>query len=117
MKLSQADTLLNILTTMLQTKGIVGFKIARNYRMINDELKEFNEKKLELFQKYGKEEDGKLIIDKDSENYPLFLQEIKPYEDQEVEFNFRMITEGELANSELTAQQMLILSEYMVEGE
>lgn len=117
MKLQQADTLLNILTTMLQTKGIVGFKIARNYRMISDELKEYNDKKMELFKKYGKEENGQLIIDKDSENYPLFLQEIEPYNEQEVQFNFRMITEEELANSELTAEQMLILSEYMVEGE
>lgn len=115
MKLQQADTLLNILTTMLQTKGIVGFKIARNYRMITEELKEYNDKKMELFKKYGKEENGQIIIDKDSENYPLFLQEIEPYNEQEVQFNFRMITEDELANSELTAEQMLILSEYMVE--
>ena len=115
MKLQQADTLLNILTTMLQTKGIVGFKIARNYRMISDELKEYNDKKMELFKKYGREENGQIIIDKDSENYPLFLQEIEPYNEQEVQFNFRMITEEELANSELTAEQMLILSEYMVE--
>ncbi len=115
MKLQQADTLLNLLTTMLQTKGIVGFKIARNYRMLSDELKEYNEKKMELFKKYGKEDNGQLIIDKDSENYPLFLQEIKPYDEQEVEFNFRMITEDELSNSELTAEQMLILSQFMVE--
>lgn len=115
MKLSQADALLNILTTMLQTKGIVGFKIARNYRMISDELKEYNDKKMELFKKYGREENGQIIIDKDSENYPLFLKEIEPYNEQEVQFNFRMITEEELANSELTAEQMLILSEYMVE--
>ena len=115
MKLQQADTLLNILTTMLQTKGIVGFKIARNYRMITEELKEYIDKKMELFKKYGKEENGQIIIDKDSENYPLFLKEIEPYNEQEVQFNFRMITEDELANSELTAEQMLILSEYMVE--
>lgn len=115
MKLQQADMLLNVLTTMLQTKGIVGFKIARNYRMISDELKEYNDKKMELFKKYGREENGQIIIDKDSENYPLFLKEIEPYNEQEVQFNFRMITEEELANSELTAEQMLILSEYMVE--
>ena len=115
MKLQQADTLLNILTTMLQTKGIVGFKIARNYRMITEELKEYNDKKMELFKKFGREENGQIIIDKDSENYPLFLKEIEPYNEQEVQFNFRMITEEELANSELTAEQMLILSEYMVE--
>lgn len=115
MKLSKADTLLNILSTMLQTKGIVGFKIARNYRMIEEELKEYNDKKMELFKKYGREENGQLIIDKDSENYPLFLEEMKPYNDQEVEFNFRMISEEELIDSGLTAEQMIILSEYMVE--
>ena len=115
MKLSQADTLLNILSTMLQTKGIVGFKIARNYRMIEEELKEYNDKKRELFQKYGTEKEGQLIIDKGSENYPLFLEEIKPYNDQEVEFNFRMISEEELIDSGLTAEQMIILSDYMVE--
>ena len=115
MKLSQADTLLNILSTMLNTKGIVGFKIARNYRMINEELKEYFEKKQELFEKYGTKQDDKLIIDKDSENYPLFLQEIEPYLNQEVEFNFRKITEEELSSSELTAEQMLLIED-MVEG-
>lgn len=115
MKIKQADNIALMLSTMLQVKGIVGFKIARNYRMISDELKEYNDKKMELFKKYGREENGQLIIDKDSENYPLFLQEIEPYNEQEVQFNFRMITEEELANSELTAGQMLILSEYMVE--
>lgn len=115
MKLSQAESLALVLTGMLDTKGIVGFKIARNLRMLNDELKEFNEKKMELFQKYGEEKDGQLIIDKGSKNYPLYLEEIKPYEEHEVEFNFRIITEEELSNSELTAEQMYVLSDYMVE--
>ena len=115
MKISQADTLLNVLSTMLKTKGIVGFKLARNYRMIEDELKEYTEVKRELFNKYGTEENGQLIIDKNSENYSLFLEEIKPYDEQEVEFDFRMITEQELIESGLTGEQMLILSDYMVE--
>ena len=115
MKLSQADTLLNILSTMLQTKGIVGFKIARNYRMIQEELKEYTDKKRELFEKYGTQQDGNLIIDKGSENYPLFLEEMKPYEDMEVNFDFRMISEEELIDSGLTAEQMIVLSDYMVE--
>lgn len=117
MKLSQAEVLANILSSMLDTKGIVGFKIARNLRMINEELKEYFEKKQELFRKYGEEKEGQLIIDKGSENYPLFIEEIKPYEQQEVTFNFRMITEEELSCSDLTAEQMYLLSDYMVEGE
>ena len=117
MKLSQAESLALVLNTMLNVKGIVGFKIARNLRMINEELKEYNEKKEELFRKYGEEKDNQLIIEKDSENYPLFLEEMKPYEEQEVSFDFRMITEEELASSDLTAEQMYVLSDYMVEGE
>ena len=76
MKLSQAESLALVLNTMLNVKGIVGFKIARNLRMINEELKEYNEKKEELFRKYGEEKDNQLIIEKDSENYPLFLEEM-----------------------------------------
>lgn len=49
MKLSQAESLALVLTGMLDTKGIVGFKIARNLRMLNDELKEFHFLFVKLF--------------------------------------------------------------------
>lgn len=116
MKLSQAEAIKSVLETMLNAKGVVGFKIARNLRMINEELVEYENIKRELFQKYGREANNQLIIDKDSENYPLFLAELKPYQEQEVEFDFRKITEEELENSDLTAQQMMFLMEYF-EGE
>lgn len=112
MKIKQADILANVLQTMLDTKGIVGYKIARNLRMISEELKEYNDIKLELFKKYGEEKEGRYIIDKDSDNYPLFMKEIEPYEEQEVEFTFRKISENELAESGLDANQMLFLMEY-----
>lgn len=115
MKISQADNIATLLSTMLQVKGIVGYKIARNLRMINDELKEYNEIKQNLFEKYGEERNGQLVIDKSSENYSLFMNEIKPYEEQEVNFDFKTITEEELQNGDLTAQQVLILSEYFAE--
>lgn len=115
MKITQALLLQNILSTMLNQKGIVGYKIARNLRMINEELIEYNKQREELFKKYGTQEGDTLKIDKDSENYLLFLKEIKPFDDLEVEFNFLKITQDELMNSELTAEQMLILSDYIVE--
>lgn len=115
MKIKQADQLAQILSTMLQSKGIVGYKIARNLRMINEELTEYNEIKMDLFKKYGEQDDDKLIINKDSENYSLFLNEISQYEEQEVDFNFRKFTEEELQNSDLTAEQMYFLSEYFME--
>ena len=112
MKITQAENIKSVLETMLETKGIVGYKIARNLRMINEELVEYEDVKRELFRKYGREENNQLIIDKDSENYPLFLAEFKPFQEQEVEFDFKKITEDELAESGLSANQMMFLMEY-----
>ena len=115
MKIKEADKIATVLLNMLQIKGIVGYKIARNLRMINDELKEYNDIKQDLFHKYGTEKDGNLIIEKSSENYSLYLKEIEPYEDQDVSFDFKKITDEELQNGDLTAEQILVLSEYFEE--
>ena len=116
MKTSQAKNLSLALNTMMDQKGIVGLKLMRNKRMIDDELKEYYELEAELFRKYGEEKDGDLIISKDSENYKKFLEEIEPLNNNEVSFDFRKLAEDELAQSTLTASQMAILWEWMVEN-
>ena len=116
MKQSQAKLLSLSLNTMMEEKGVVGLKLMRNKRMIDDELKEYYEFEAELFRKYGEEKDGTLVISKDSENYQEFLKEIEPLNNQEVTFDFRKITEDELAHSNLTANQMAVIWEYMVDG-
>lgn len=116
MKIFEAENLAMSLQTMLETKGVVGYKIARNLRMINDELKDYYQFKQTLFEKYGElAEDGNLIIKKDSANYQDFLKEYEPVMNQEVEFDFKKITEEEFENGDLTAEQILILSEYFGE--
>lgn len=115
MKIKQADEMQFVLKQMLQTKGIVGYKIARNLRMITEELKEYNEVKQGLFEKYGTEKDGNLVIDKFSENYTDFQKEIAPYEDQEIYLDFKRITEDEFMSSDLTAEQIMILTDYFGE--
>lgn len=111
----QAETLALNLQTMLDTKGITGFKIARNLRMIQDELREYIQFKEGLFRKYGEEKDDQLIVDKDSPNISEFLKELDKLNQQEVQFDFRKITEDELAESGLTARQMGLIWEYMVD--
>lgn len=111
MKIAEAEHLAEVLSTMLKEKGVVGYKIARNLRMINDELKEYYELKQELFRKYGTEDGDRIIINKDSENYPLFIKEISPLAEQEVNFDFRKISEEELMSSNLTAEQMYLLKD------
>ena len=111
MKIFEAEKLAENLSTMLQEKGTVGYKIARNLRMINDELKEYYELKQELFKKYGTEDGDRIIINKDSQNYPLFINEITPLMNQEVNFDFRKISEEEMEASTLTAEQMYLLKD------
>lgn len=115
MKQSQAEQLSIALNSLMEEKGVVGLKIARNKRMIDDELREYYEFKQELFKKYGEERDGQLMISKDSKNIDQFLAELKPLDEQEVDFDFRKITEDELAGSNLTARQMALIWDYMVE--
>lgn len=110
MKSTQAETLALSLSLLGEVKGSAGLKIARNLRMINEELKEFYQFKQELFQKYGEEKDGQLIIQKDSPNYPLFLNELAKI-DHEVNFDFRKLTDEELVESGLTANQMALIWE------
>ena len=109
MKLTQAELLAESLKTMLDTKGIVGYKIAYNLRKINEELKEYYVAKTEIFRKYGTEKDGIICVEKGSDNYPLFLKEIAPLNDEECEINFKTFTEEELVNSGLNANQMMFL--------
>lgn len=109
MKISQAETLAVSLSTMLDVKGVVGYKIARNLRMINEELKDYYEQKQKLFGKYGKEKDGQMVIERDTEEFKKFMEEFSPIMDQEVNFDFRKITEDELIDSGLSAKQMAMI--------
>ena len=114
MKQSEAK-LLSISLKSMEEKGKVAVKIARNIRMIDDELKEYYQYEAELFKKYGEEKDGQLVIDKNSENYQKFLNEMQPLDNEEVSFNFRRFTDEELENSSLNVNQVLLLMEYMGE--
>ena len=112
MKQSQAEILSFNLNSMMNEKGSIGFKLMRNKRMIDDELQEYYQFKEELFKKYA---DGKDVINPTTENGKAYLKEFQPIADLEVNFDFREITEDELAQSNLTANQMAVIWEWMVD--
>lgn len=113
MKYSQAEQLGIAMVSLLDVKGSCGLKIARNLRMIQDELKEYYQRKEELFKKYGEEKDGQLIVEKTSPHFEEFSKELNEL-DLDVDFPFRKITEQELIDSGLSAKQMTLIWE-MVE--
>lgn len=105
MKTSQAENLLINLDSLTECKGSIGFKIAYNIRKLSDELREYVQFKQELFKKYGEEIEGNLVINKESENFPLFIKELNEL-DTEIEIPLMRFTEKDLIDSGLTAKQM-----------
>ena len=116
MKISQANQLSESLSTMMNVRGKVGFKIAYNKRKIDEELKEYIRFKQELFQKYGEEKDGLLQIFKGSDGYQKYLEEIAPIEDEDIKIDFRLFNEEELQDCDLTASQIYFLMENFYEN-
>ena len=105
MKTSQAEQLLINLDSLTECKGSIGFKIAYNIRKLSDELREYVQFKQELFKKYGEEVEGNLVINKESENFPLFVKELNEL-DTEIEIPLMRFTEKDLVDSGLSAKQM-----------
>lgn len=110
MKTSQAENLLINLDSLTECKGSIGFKIAYNIRKLSDELKEYVMFKQELFKKYGEEIEGNLVINKESENFPLFIKELNEL-DTEIEIPLLKFNEKDLEESGLSAKQMSLVWE------
>ena len=114
MKTSQAEQLLINLDSLTECKGSIGFKIAYNIRKLSDELKEYVMFKQELFKKYGEENDGQLVINRESPNFSSFVKELNEL-DTEIEIPLMRFTEKDLVDSGLSAKQMSLIWE-LVDG-
>ena len=114
MKTSQAENLLINLDSLTECKGSIGFKIAYNIRKLSDELREYVQFKQELFKKYGEEVEGNLVINKESENFPLFVKELNEL-DTDIEIPLTKFSEKDLIDSGLSAKQMSLIWE-LVDG-
>ena len=114
MKTSQAEQLLINLDSLQECKGSIGFKIAYNIRKLSDELKEYVMFKQELFKKYGEENEGQLVINRESPNFSSFVKELNEL-DTEIEIPLMKLTEKDLVDSGLSAKQMSLIWE-LVDG-
>lgn len=115
-KLQEADNLSAFLLEAIKlTKGIIGYKLSRNLRILNDELVEYKKIKTEMFEKYGHQDGDVFIIDKESDNFVKYCEEMKQYENETINVNFKKLTEQEIESCELTGEQLYLLYDYMIE--
>lgn len=78
----------NSLIPFLSQRNILGYIIARNYRMLTNALLEYEKFRNDLIQKYGeqdKDENGNLLptvtVKMGTENFDKFIAELKPLND------------------------------------
>lgn len=119
MKLTNATMSLhlNSLTVLSKkVKGKLAYGVARNIRKLTNELTEYEEIKNNYIMEHGTEsEDGRFSIDLKSEEYKKFLEFIKEFLLIEHDVDIFMISEEEIFNSDLTADEILSL-DFMIEN-
>ena len=98
-----------------RAKGVVGFAVARNIRLLKTELTEYADKRMELFKTYGElSEDGSRYIIK-PEAQGMFMREVAVYDDMELTIELMTITDEQLqAQDELTGEDMYLLDNFMI---
>lgn len=100
----------NSFLIMQQTKetGMFGFAIAKNMRKLSNELIEYDSKRNELIKKYGTQTEGNRY-QFTAEDSKRFYEEMKPFDELEIEFEPMTVTEEIFVGGNLTSDQMYSL--------
>lgn len=110
----------NSLIPFLSQRNILGYIIARNYRMLTNALLEYEKFRNDLIQKYGeqdKDENGNLLptvtVKMGTENFDNFIAELKPLNDITHEVDL-MIAKYESVIGILSGEEILSI-DWMLE--
>lgn len=102
-----------IVLSRLEEKGMLGYAIARNRKRLNDECKEYNEKREELLKEFGSDiGNGQYQVKPDKVD--AFLEALKPYSELEVDVAVMTVSQDVFCSGNLTSSQMFAL-DWMVE--
>ena len=114
------DQMINSLQKVLSHRDKIGYYAARNYRILNDSLIEYQNFKNSLIAKYGTtdvDSDGKelqtISIKVGSHNFDDFLKELEPFNNIEHEVEL-MIAKYEDAIGCLSGEEILAI-DWMLE--
>lgn len=88
--------------------GRLGYAVARNLRKLSEELVEYQSLKDKAIEKHGeKGDDGVSRIKIGSDEYKLYLTEMKEYMEIQHDVPIFFVKESDLMNSDLNAKEML----------
>lgn len=106
------DALEKLFNTDLPVR--IAYKLGKIIKLLNTELKEFDEFRDKLLHKYGEDQgEGKFLIS--AENAPLFNEDIKALLESEVTLQFSRIYLEELGDIKLSSKDLMALEYLIVE--
>lgn len=124
MKLTNAAIydLITVINKFGGAKGRTAFVFFRALRKLQDEIKDCDEQKNKLIQKYGKEVENGIVIPRDDqEANDKFIKEFSPILFSTIEVDIPQLTEDEfnslydIAPEDATMNDYAILDAFMVE--
>lgn len=115
MKTGEAFNLLNFLTTEVSPKasGILGYAVAKNIRLLGQELTEYSKLRNDLIVKYGEKSGDGYTIAPNSDSFKVFLTEFSQYQTLDIDVDLMKVDSEVLINSGLTANLLEPLITYM----
>lgn len=90
------------LNNFMSISGKLGYAISKTKKQMSQELELFEAERRKLFEKYGTEdkENQQLKVEKDSENYKKFMEQMIPLFQIETEIDVFQITQEEFEKHE-----------------
>lgn len=113
--------LINVLDKFSATKGKIGHSIAATRSNLEEAILPFIRQRNELLAEYGKEvEDGRHIIDKDSEHYDEYMNKFTKIAENQVEVEINQIPKTDfnyedLYGDDVTVRDYKFIEEIFVE--
>lgn len=101
---SQIIQYLTQLKQVSQCRGKLGWAVYRNIKVLSEALDEYNKMHDDLVRKYSS--NGQTV---DKEKFDEFSKELQPLLEIEQDLEIRMISESEMYDDDLTAQDYLKL--------
>jgi hypothetical protein len=98
-------------------KGVKALKILKIFKKIEEELNNLEEFRSRLVIKYGKEINGQIIVEKDSENFQKFVQEYLEAAKSDIDLNIDLfLSEKEIEDFSAKQLEFLQIIGVMIEG-
>ena len=91
----------------------LAFKLSKDLKKIEEELKIFEEKRMGLFKKYGEEKEGQMQVSKS--NFEPFLKELEELLSVKVNIEFNKLKMSQIEGVKLSAVDLLALSSFIEE--